>query len=103
MEQFLVITHISLCFLLIVVVLLQQGKGAEVGATFGSGASQTLFGSRGSAPFLNKFTWLLIALLAATSLGLTITKTTIKRQKSVIKELNQPSLNIPQANDPKTE
>ena len=45
-----VVIHLLICFLLVGAVLLQAGKGAEVGAAFG-GSSQTLFGSRGAAPF----------------------------------------------------
>ena len=52
---------------LIVLVLLQQGKGADVGAAFGSGASTTMFGSAGSTSFLTKMTaWLAVALFAIT-------------------------------------
>ena len=52
---------------LTVLVLLQQGKGADVGAAFGSGSSNTVFGASGSAPFLTKLTtWLAIAFFAIT-------------------------------------
>ena len=48
-------------------VLLQQGKGADVGAAFGSGSSNTIFGASGSAPFLTKLTtWLAILFFAIT-------------------------------------
>lgn len=55
---------------LITLVLIQQGKGAELGAAFGSAASQTVFGSQGSASFLLKLTGLLALLFFATSLSL---------------------------------
>ncbi len=55
METFLIIIHYLICFFLIVVILLQAGKGADIGAVFG-GASQTIFGSRGPATFLSKIT-----------------------------------------------
>jgi preprotein translocase subunit SecG len=55
---------------LIALVLIQQGKGAELGATFGSAASQTVFGSQGSGSFLLKLTGLLALLFFATSLSL---------------------------------
>jgi preprotein translocase subunit SecG len=48
--------HVMACFVLIVVVLLQRGKGADMGAVFGSGASSTVFGSRGAGNFLTKLT-----------------------------------------------
>src|SRR5579863_6834970 len=51
----IVIVHLMACAVLIAVVLLQSGKGAEMGATFG-GTSQTLFGGRGAATFLSKVT-----------------------------------------------
>ncbi|MFH1830539.1 MAG: preprotein translocase subunit SecG [Pseudomonadota bacterium] len=55
MESILITVHYLICFFLIVVILLQAGKGADIGAVFG-GASQTMFGSRGPATFLNKAT-----------------------------------------------
>lgn len=55
METFLIVVHYLICFFLIVVILLQVGKGADIGAVFG-GASQTVFGGRGPATFLNKIT-----------------------------------------------
>ena len=56
------------CVALIALVLLQHGKGAEVGAAFGSGASQTMFGSRGSASFLTRATAILATLFFVLSL-----------------------------------
>jgi preprotein translocase subunit SecG len=50
--------------------LLQQGKGADAGASFGAGASNTVFGSQGSSTFLSKFTAILAACFFITSLGL---------------------------------
>ena len=57
--------------LIIIFVLLQRGKGAETGAAFGSGASGTVFGARGSANFLSRITAVLATLFFATSLILT--------------------------------
>lgn len=51
-------------------ILLQQGKGADIGAAFGSGASQTLFGSRGSANFLTRTTAVLATIFFLSNLGL---------------------------------
>lgn len=56
MYQLVLIIHILVAFCLILLVLVQQGKGATIGAAFGSGASQTVFGSRGSGSFLLKIT-----------------------------------------------
>ncbi|MFH1017999.1 MAG: preprotein translocase subunit SecG [Pseudomonadota bacterium] len=55
MLTFLTVLHVVVCVFLVIVVLLQHGKGADVGATFG-GASQTVFGARGAATLLNKVT-----------------------------------------------
>ena len=56
MELFVTIIHYIICTFLVVVILLQAGKGADIGAAFGAGGSQTLFGARGAATFLNKLT-----------------------------------------------
>jgi preprotein translocase subunit SecG len=62
--------HFIVALLVIVLVLLQQGKGASMGAAFGSGASATLFGSRGPASFLMKLTGFVVAIFFFTSLTL---------------------------------
>lgn len=56
MVLFLTVLHVMVCLILIVVVLLQRGKGAEIGAVFGGGASSTVFGSRGAGNFLSRLT-----------------------------------------------
>jgi preprotein translocase subunit SecG len=53
---FLTVVHVLVCLILIVVVLLQRGKGAEIGAVFGGGGSSTVFGSRGAGNFFTKLT-----------------------------------------------
>jgi len=70
MYVLLVLVHVLVCLALIGVVLLQQGKGAEMGAAFG-GSSQTLFGSSGATTFLGKLTAAAAAIFMLTSLGLT--------------------------------
>lgn len=70
MLALVVTVHIIVAILIIAVVLLQQGKGANMGASFGAGSSQTVFGSRGAAPFLFKFTAFLVAVFFVTSVGL---------------------------------
>lgn len=70
MEQVVLAIHIFVALSIIVLVLLQQGKGAEVGASFGSGASQTIFGSQGSTNFLSRATAVLISVFFITSLTL---------------------------------
>ena len=72
MYQALIIVHVLLAIGIIGLVLLQQGKGADAGAAFGSGASGTVFGAQGSATFLTRATAVLASLFFATSLGLAI-------------------------------
>jgi len=70
METVLIVIHLLLSLGLIGLVLIQHGKGADAGAAFGSGASATVFGSRGSGSFLSRTTGILAALFFATSLAL---------------------------------
>jgi preprotein translocase subunit SecG len=72
MEQIILIGHIVIAIAIIAFVLMQQGKGADAGASFGSGASQTVFGSAGSANFLSRTTAFLATAFFITSLGLAI-------------------------------
>jgi preprotein translocase subunit SecG len=76
MSTFLVVLHVLVCFFLIAVVLLQRGKGAEIGAVFGSGASSTVFGSRGAGNFLTKLTTISAVIFMLTSLSLSYLWTT---------------------------
>lgn len=64
-----VVLHVTVCFLMIAAILLQSGKGAEIGAAFG-GSSQTIFGSRGPANFLSKVTIAAAVIFMLTSLSL---------------------------------
>jgi len=70
METILLIVHVLVGIAVIGLVLLQQGKGADAGASFGSGASQTVFGSSGAGGFLVKFTAGLGAAFFITSMAL---------------------------------
>jgi preprotein translocase subunit SecG len=67
---FLTILHVIVCIFLIAVVLLQRGKGAEIGAVFGGGGSSTVFGSRGAGSFLSKLTTGAAIVFMVTSLSL---------------------------------
>ena len=71
MTILITIIHIIVCFFLISIVLLQGGKGAELGAAFG-GSSQTIFGSRGAATFLSKMTTIAAVVFMITSLVLAV-------------------------------
>ena len=69
MTAVIIVIHIIVCFALILIVLLQTGKGASMGAAFG-GASQTIFGSTGPAGFLGKLTAGAAVIFMLTSLSL---------------------------------
>jgi preprotein translocase subunit SecG len=80
MEQIILIVHLLVALAIIGLIMLQQGKGADMGASFGAGASQTLFGSDGSGNVLTKATAWLVALFFASSFGLAL----LASQKSVV-------------------
>ena len=84
----IVALHVLVCIALILIVLLQAGKGAEMGAAFG-GASQTVFGSAGAMGFLSKLTTVAAVIFMITSLLLTFSST--KRASTVMKERPAPS------------
>jgi len=69
MTTLLIVIHVLVCLFLIVIVLLQHGKGADIGATFG-GSSQSLFGTEGPVPLLNKITTLAAIIFMGTSISL---------------------------------
>ena len=68
----LAVVHVVIALGLILVVLLQSGKGADIGAAFGGGSSQTVFGGRGAATFLSKLTTILAVLFMVMSIVLTL-------------------------------
>ncbi len=70
METFLTIVHYLVCIFLIIVILLQAGKGADIGAAFGAGSSQTVFGPRGATTFLTKMTAVVAFVFVVTSISL---------------------------------
>ncbi|MBB1488096.1 preprotein translocase subunit SecG [Oceanospirillum sediminis] len=72
METIILAVHVLLSVALIGLVMIQQGKGAEAGASFGGGASQTIFGSTGNTSFLGRITAIIAALFFATSLTLAV-------------------------------
>jgi preprotein translocase subunit SecG len=94
----LIVIHVMVCFLMVGAILLQSGKGAEIGASFG-GSSQTVFGSRGPANFLSKFTVVVAAVFMLTSLGLAILAKERTFSSTVIdlnkKETSQPAPETP--------
>jgi preprotein translocase subunit SecG len=80
----IVVLHVLVCMALILIVLLQAGKGAEMGAAFG-GASQTIFGSAGAMGFLTKLTTVAAIIFMLTSLLLTFASTR-RASSTVMKE-----------------
>ena len=70
MTLFLTVLHVMVCVFLVVIVLLQRGKGAEIGAVFGAGSGSTIFGSRGAGNFLTKLTTGAAVVFMVTSLSL---------------------------------
>ncbi len=84
MFTLLLVIHILACFTMVGVILLQSGKGAEMGAAFG-GSSQTLFGSRGAATFLSKVTVVAATVFMVTALSLAV----LSKERSVASSLSE--------------
>jgi preprotein translocase subunit SecG len=84
MYQFILLIHVFAAVCIVALVLLQQGKGASVGAAFGSGASQTVFGSRGSGSFLFRITFSFIAIFFITSITLNYMATAAYKQEKAM-------------------
>jgi preprotein translocase subunit SecG len=80
MENIVIVVHVLVALSIIGLVLLQQGKGAEAGASFGGGASQTVFGSQGGGDFFSKLTAVLAVVFFVTSFSLAI----IAKNQSVV-------------------
>jgi preprotein translocase subunit SecG len=121
MTIILTILHIIVCFFLVVVVLLQSGKAADLAGAFGGMGSQTAFGPRGSATVLSRATTIAAAIFMVTSLSLAILATrgstssgsVLEKQKAPVKTApaqpapkapagqgNQVPINIPPASQP---
>ena len=88
MEQFILIFHFVVAVALIGLILIQQGKGAEAGASFGAGASQTVFGSSGGWNFFSKTTALLATVFFVTSVSLAV----IAKNRTVVSDIDLPVL-----------
>ncbi len=102
MATVLVVIQVLVALALIAVVLIQHGKGADMGASFGGGSSQTLFGARGSATFLSRVTAVLATLFFATSLGLAYLSARPHSVPSVIRLVQHkaPAVPAPQSAPP---
>jgi preprotein translocase subunit SecG len=86
-ENLVLLIHVLLAVGVIGFVLIQRGKGAEAGASFGGGASQTVFGSAGSGNFLTRMTAILVAGFFVTSLALAFVA---KQKADGLSEINVP-------------
>ena len=90
----LLAVHIVLALCLIGIILIQQGKGATAGAAFGSGASSTVFGSRGSSSFLTRTTAILATLFLSNSLLLAYLYGQALDQTSLLDQIAQPPVEV---------
>ncbi len=97
----ILVAHVVVAVALIALVLLQQGKGADAGAAFGSGASSTMFGSQGSASFLSRTTAVLATVFFMTSLTLAYFSTQTSVSKSVVERVKlEKPVEAPKASGP---
>lgn len=100
----ILVAHVLIAAVLIGLVLIQQGKGADAGAAFGSGASGTVFGSRGSASFLTRTTGVLATLFFITSLSLFTMANDLSKPESIVDTVTQETEQVaPQSDIPVTE
>ena len=87
MHSFVLVVHIILAVLMIALILVQHGKGADAGASFGGGGAATVFGASGSGNFLTRVTAILTALFFVTSLTLAYFSTQTSAPKSVVERV----------------
>lgn len=99
MQTAVLIAHLVLAIALIVLTLLQHGKGADAGAAFGSGASNTMFGARGSANFLSRATAVVATFFFVTSLTLGYFFARPEKPQSVMDRAGAPATVAPEVTD----
>jgi preprotein translocase subunit SecG len=92
MQTLVLVLHILAAIGIVVLVLLQHGKGADMGAAFGSGSAGSLFGSAGAANFLSRTTAVLAAMFFATSLGLTYLHSSPGKSGGVTQQIDTPAV-----------
>ncbi len=91
---FILMIHVTVCIALILIILLQSGKGADIGAAFGGGSSQTVFGSTGATPFLSKITIGAAVAFMVTSIILTYFsgRAPVIQERSIMTEQSAPQV-----------
>jgi preprotein translocase subunit SecG len=100
LRGFILGVHVLLALMIIGLVLLQRGKGAEAGAGFGSGASGTVFGARGTSTLFSKLTAVFAALFFATSLTLAYLGTHGTTEPTTVLERAAQAVTTPPPNPP---
>ena len=93
LETVIIVVHLVMALALVGLVLVQQGKGAEAGASFGSGASATVFGAQGTGSFFSRVTAVLATVFFATSLTLAFYA---KQRSQGVDDLGLPSIEVQQ-------
>jgi preprotein translocase subunit SecG len=91
--------HVLVCVILVMVVLLQSGKGADLSGAFGGGATQTAFGSRGPASFLTRMTTVVAIIFMITSISLATVASNRKETRSIM-ETTGPQMEGPAEEKP---
>ena len=100
MVLFLTIVHFVSCFALIGVVLIQAGKGSQIGATFAAGASQTLFGTVGQKDIMVRITAVICSVFFATSILLARVPAQDPSPSEVVKEISRQEAEAPPSQNP---
>jgi preprotein translocase subunit SecG len=102
MYQLVLLIHVLVSAFIVLLVLIQQGKGATMGAAFGSGASQTVFGSRGSGSFLFRLTMGCLAVFFVTSISLNYIAKQAYKEEKIITMPAIPATKVPAKQTPAT-
>ena len=97
LQTIVLVAHVGIALLIIGLVLLQRGKGADAGTGFGAGASGTVFGARGSATFFSRMTGVLATLFFVTSLTLAYLATQRTAPSSLLESAPAPQSVAPPA------
>ena len=95
-SSLILIFHVIIAILIVALILIQKGKGADMGSAFGAGASGTIFGAKGSANFLSRTTAVLATIFFLTSLALAyVNKGTVQKTESVLDQVQTAIPDIP--------